>query len=589
MNLLEHLCKELSGPKELLARQLLVRPWNMDSAPLKPHLPAALYRLFLKLQRDVHSRLLYIQRGEVPLARIATDAVWIGVHAQLPDGSSGLLNGNDKVWADHIWAQVVEDLEQEKISSLSLSNLDHAAFVALYSVAHACLFVISGLVTRVAATGQLVFDRNPEAAQAHRLYWFGHYWSHQSTMADHLHILKFLSELKERNEPLHRAVRSGAPGFHFLCDFFFDKFLSLHPDYIAYMHTKDQSILQQVAERMGIVLYIYLSTVEKQIAQGKNADEQLFNTMLSIEIAEGEIAQAGFSREILEALLAESNQQPVGDQLLRRAGAGNLQVGNLSLKYALRKYCHANLSSMDFRGDWFEQDYIANYIRDRVPPDRYRVFPGINDKAAKYDADVIIQDTRSQALLFCQIKHRTAMILPHLRDELKEYSGNSQIRHGLQQLQNLRSRLDCPDVIEKIRQRIGNRQLNAIDLTQRAGFLLVHNIENLDFCTYDDIGMYEWNTLRNLLKGQISEVTLTNAKTVSLPDTSLAIHDPHQVMEAMLRWFDQQPHADQPTAPRQQWPVFMSSRLMFRIWRNLWVKKWRIAPTGSSEISFPLI
>lgn len=590
MNLLEHFHKQLQGPKEALARQLLFKPWNVDAKLLSKHVPKELHQLFLLLRKDVQSKLTDIRKGTAPLVNVAVDAVQIAVHAKLPDGRSYFMDGNAQVWTEHIWAQAIEDLEKDGTPSQLFNDIDRAAFIALYSIAHACFFAIAGLIIpHTKADGQLVFDRSPRVLQSHRLYWFAHYWARQSTMADFALIFNFLDARRKTSKPLYETASSSTHEFRFLCDYFVDKFLSLHPDYMALIHAKDQLVIEGIIERCRLILYIYLNAVEQQIVSGQMNEMLLFNTMLPIHVLEEDIYKAGFSKNALHALLQESEQQAVGDRFLENVGAGRLQVGNLTLKYVLHKYCHADLSAMKFRGVWFEQDYIVNYIRDRVSSERYKVFPGISDKEAKYDADVIINDTRSNVLLFCQIKHRTATLLPHLRDELKEYSGNSQILHGLDQLQNLRSRLDDPEVLKRVRQRINDQQLDSATLAQRARFLLIHNIENLDFCTSDGIGMYEWNTLRNLMKGQISEINRKNTKAVSISDVSLRIEDPHQVMNAMLNWLEQSTHKGQPDSPMQEWLTLLSSKLMFRIFRRFRIKKLRIFPAKKLYLVYPLI
>lgn len=590
INLLEYFHQQLSGAKNALAKQLLTKPWNTDVECLREHLPIAVYKTFCILRKHVSSRLEHIQNKTVPLFHVGVQAVEMGVHAELPDGQSGFVEGNDRVWADHIWAQVVEDLEQENISSQSLTKADRAAFVALYSVAHTCLFVMAGVVVPCGDDQrQVKFERNSAILKAHKLYWFAHYWAHQSTLSDHALILGFLEKTQKTNNAFHDIVRSDGHEFNLLCNYFIDKFLSLHPDYMALMHAKDRVVMQDITERLRLILYIYLHSTKQQVSSDITASELLLNSMLPAYVREEYLNKAGFPTEAIKSLLDDSRQHPVGDRFIENVGDGQLQVGNLSLKYALRKYCHAGLSTMNFRGDWFERDYIANYVRDRIPSKRYRVFPGINDKSAKYDADVIIEDTRSHTLLFCQIKHRTATLLPHLRDELKEYSSNGQILHGLEQLRNLRNQIREPGVLERVRQRIGERQLDSEMLAQRAGFLLIHNIENLDFCTSEGVAMYEWNTLRNLMKGQIGQVTKETATAVSISDIELDLRTPCQVMEAMLDWFNQQAYADHPTSPRHQWPLLLSSNLVFRVWCRLWVKAINFAPAGKLDFCFPLI
>src|SRR5690606_31224635 len=115
--------------------------------------------------------------------------------------------------------------------------------------------------------------------------------------------------------------------------------------------------------------------------------------------------------------------------------------------------------------------------------DRYSVYPGVNDEEQKYDADVIIVDKRSRALMFCQVKHRSTTLHPHLRDETKEYFNNDDIQHGLFQIKRLRELIATDGVLIRVRQSLRNKRLTAEDLGSRARFMLIHTIESLDFCT----------------------------------------------------------------------------------------------------------
>ena len=44
-------------------------------------------------------------------------------------------------------------------------------------------------------------------------------------------------------------------------------------------------------------------------------------------------------------------------------------------------------------------------------------------------------------------------------------------------------------------------------LRNNSGFIIVHSVENFDFGMKDGIAMYEWNTFRNLLKGEMIKLT----------------------------------------------------------------------------------
>lgn len=587
MNLLEYIQCSLDDSKKALAIQLLNQPWNTDTRELRKHVPRALYARFAVLQKDVLARLDRLDGKPLPAVWVAVEAIAVGQRGT--DGGNSVSCGNDRLWVDQVWAQVVEDLEKSDRASGCLEEADRAAFVLFYTIAHACLFVLAKVHVFVGG-GQrgisIAFD--PEASDAHRLYWFAHYMSIQSMFSDHLLIRNLLEECSKSIRPMHTFFHASSDRLKACCDYFADKVLSLHADYMHLMHKKDRVAISALSERLGLIVYIYLSSVQQQLDSGKLDGTTRFDRLLPFEVDIEELLQAGFSERAVCELIAECNRKPVGDRFLVALDGRRVQIGDLSLKYTLQTYCHASLTSMNFRGDWFEQDYIANYIRERVPSERYRVFPGIKDASEKYDADVIIEDVRSGALLFCQVKHRTTTLLAHLRDEVKEYMGNSQILHGLQQLKTLRSLIGSEGVLTRVRQRTGQRKLCSLDLIDRAGYLLIHNIENLDYCTSDGVAMYEWNTLRNLMRGTICTVTKNSATPASTAAIELNLNDPHQVMEALCSYIEGKLPSGHATSPSQQWKTLTSSQLVFFARRSLHLKHIGLLNWGTFGLNLPV-
>jgi hypothetical protein len=407
-------------------------------------------------------------------------------------------------------------------------------------------------------------------------------------LADHLVIHNLLESASKDFRSMHLVFHASTDALALCREYFTDKFLSLHPDYVHLMHEKDRAAIDVMTERLGLIVYIYLCSVRQQMDVGEVNGTLRFDRLLAVEINTEDLRRARFNNAAISELVDECMRQPIGDRFLVDVGGGRLQMGDISLKYAMQTHCHASLSRMNFRGDWFEQDYIANYIRERIPVDRYRVFPGINDKLEKYDADVIIEDMRTGALFFCQVKHRTTTLLAHLRDELKEYMDNSQIVHGLTQLKNLRALMGSAGVLMRVKQKTGQRKLTAQSLADRARYLLIHNIENLDFCTSEGIAMYEWNTLRNLLRNTMNTVGKGGVTSVSSPEEDINLDDPHQVMDAFCSRIETTLPTGQAT-PSMHWNSLGTSRLVFQTKRSLYVKRFHVVSFDAFGFSLPVI
>jgi hypothetical protein len=589
MNLLEYFQRNLDDSNKALAIQLLNKPWNTDLHGLSKHVPKALYDQFAALRQDVLIRLDRIDNEPQPIVSIAVRGVAVGQQSSHIDDQNRIAVGNDRLWVDQIWTQIVEDIEESDRASSLLDEADRAAFVLLYTIAHACFFIL------VKVHDLSEHDRrgfalvaNPGAADAHRLYWFAHYLSSQSMLADHLVIHNLLESVCKDFRSMHLVFHASTNALAICREYFTDKFLSLHPDYVYLMNAKDRAAIDAMTDRLGLIVYIYLCSVRQQLDAGEVKGSWRFDRLLAVEISTEDLRRARFNNSAISELVDECMRQPIGDRFLVDVGGGRLQMGDISLKYAMQTHCHVSLSRMNFRGDWFEKDYIANYIRERIPVNRYRVFSGINDKLEKYDADVIIEDMRTGALYFCQVKHRTTTLLAHLRDELKEYMDNSQIVHGLTQLKNLRSLIGSAGVLMRVKQKTGHRKLTATSLAACARYLLIHNIENLDFCTSEGIAMYEWNTLRNLLKNTLNTVTKGGITSVSSVEGDINLDDPHQVMEAFCRRIETTLPAGQAT-PSMHWNSMGTSRLVFQIKRSLYVKGFPLVSFNPFGFSLPVI
>lgn len=588
MNLLEYVQRSLDPAKRDLFIKLLNKPWNVDVGALSGHVPAEFARQLDRARSDVLVRLGAQRRSRRPLVYRRLSAIAVGVLVVGPDGTSQQASGNDVEWVDHIWAQVVEDLEECGYQSRHFGHTDRAAFLLLYTLAHACVFLLGGV--HIPSTGQaslLATQRNPQALDAHRLYWFAHYLSSQSLMADRALVTQLLENLSTDGVALSVMFKADSRALQTVSDFFIDKYLSLHPDYVELMRETDRPAIAAMKRRSSLIVYLHLWTLRQQLERKQSAVTLRHDRMLPLVVERSELRLAGFEDGEVSALVEECNARSIGDRLLEVTEQGQLHVGDVSLKYALQLYCRAALKSMGDRGMWFEKDYVANYIRERIPADRYSVYPGVNDEEQKYDADVIIVDKRSRALMFCQVKHRSTTLHPHLRDETKEYFNNDDIQHGLFQIKRLRELIATDGVLTRVRQSLRNKRLTTEDLGSRARFMLIHTIESLDFCTSDGVAMYEWNTLRNLLKGSAGFISNSGGERKSA-ELEIDLSNPVQTMERWWDWLDKAMPTGYRFSPSNQWAFLTTARLVFETRSSWYLGRLKLWPAKPLELSLPL-
>lgn len=591
MNLLELLRERLDGPKMALAVQLLNKPWHAEDIAVRQHLPAKLADLFIGLKVEALARLSRQHGLRPPFLHKATSSVTAGVRVE-SSARFAYGAGHDRYWIDQAFTQVLEDLEEDGYQIATLTASDVQALIHLYTVAHACLFAITNLVSSPRSTGgQIDLARDPSALEAHRLYWFSHYSAHQSNVSDHQMIMSVLNESGLRSTPMHRRLHVGSDALTRLTSYFADKHLSILADYLHLVEEEEHPAVDALFDRIELIVYVYVCMIEQQLQSRLLTGEVRLDRLLPCFIDRGSLSQAGLSETAIREILSESLESPIGDRLLIDVGGGRLQIGDIALKFALQTYCGQNLTSIQTLGKWFDDQYLQSYIRERVPGERYRVFPGIKEPRKGYDIDLIIEDTRRGLLFFCQAKHRIVPMRPHLRDETREYMTNGRILNGFKQLNRLRENIDSPSVLSRVRESTGKPELTSTYLVERARYLMVHNIENLDLCTSGSIAMYEWNTLRNLLKGTVG---LVHRGHDVLPDAKLRpefeLENPHQVADLLWRWYDASiPRERSNTSPTSQWNALLASQLCFTARKSLFMRSQKLLSLGASELRFPVI
>lgn len=249
-----------------------------------------------------------------------------------------------------------------------------------------------------------------------------------------------------------------------------DKNLSFHSGYIKSLPNKDKNIFLELRKSVELISYLSLKLIQ-------SIDDNTNIENIHENIKEENLIQFGFSEYEIHKFFENMDKLeiPENDRIATRIG-NNIRLNDISLKFALQTNLSKYLTSMKSRGDWFEIDYILNYLKDFLDKTRFIVTTGINNPKEKYDSDIIIYDKTSNLIYFCQVKHRVKTIHPFFRDEFNEYCRNEQLNHGIKQLTILRDKLSTDSVKSRLISRLGKKIIAPLDLEKNSRFILLHSM-----------------------------------------------------------------------------------------------------------------
>lgn len=598
MYLLELLYTQLNGDKLALARQLMYRPWACDLDLLSKHVPNNLGASFAKTQRYC-AAIITPEKAPRRFARLYMRHLALRVYVVVGRREAVSADARTLEMQEAFVGQAMEDLTSVGISFRALSAQDKAAFVSLYAQAWCCLWCMAGIFLPFGSKSQYLLASDKDIEEGLRLYWFGHHWSFQSNIADLSLRDVVVSELKSSGAWLERAAKARAPAFQWFVTNTLDKYVSFHEDFSSLIHTKDKKRYEAMYRRAELICYFYLKSYEDLKTLSVSDTMFAHNTALPHDYAIAAIHSAGFSQDELGTLIEESENKEEGEAFIVRSGPASIRMGLLGLKYAIGSYLKPMLVAMETRGDWFDKKYIPAYLKQRVEGRRFRFGPEVkprSDKEGKYDIDLLVADEQLGRLYLCQIKHRVATLLPHFRDEFDEYTRNKQLCHAVDQLMGAKAQFGSQIFVEKLRkslQKAGASQafISKVDtefLERRTGFIVIHTIENLDFAVKDGIAFYEWNTFRNLVRGQITVLSKDSA-TVMAPDLrDIALDDPNRLSSELMAW--SATHGDSnPLHPGKQWFYALNSH--FQMDEAWGIKLWnrRIGTFRGASLTFPIV
>lgn len=316
-------------------------------------------------------------------------------------------------------------------------------------------------------------------------------------------IFPFLQNLKKQSKPIKNSDELMELTLKLI-----DKIFSIHADYI-----QDRQRIKQMGELvdlMQLLIFLWAYALMKAHKEKKECTDIHDTT----PIAKHEIINAGFTEYEIDSLI-NTSEAPSSERLIEKENDSQIyNIRYLNIKYVAQIYAKKIQESI-LQNKWFEQDYIIPYLKKRLATNRFIIGKGFTNKdnsiIPKYDVDVVIYDEVTKLFYFCQIKHRLYSLCIGLRGELREYK--SFIRGGISQLKDLRSNINHKKVKAQLKTafqgtRVNSKFINNNDFTTNSRFLLIHNVENFDYCSKDEITMYEWNSFRNLLQGRFWQVSM---------------------------------------------------------------------------------
>jgi hypothetical protein len=551
MYLLEFLAKAFVGEKRSLALTLLHDPLGCDPTTLRNWIDENTCATFLLIQRQCKRDLC---RRKSNLPGLEASGMSIGVTHVMPSGDECVNEHLTRQLISQLHGQIREDLWRKGECFDDLPVKARVSLTLLYAVSELLFWLLFGVLRE--ANGRYLLTDDVRILEGCRLYFLGHQLAMESHFADAVDQAHLLEIAKRDKTSISVMLRNCPAILKTFTDKSLDKCFSCHPDYVHMLQTSDRSRFEVLHRRAQLICYLFLCSQE-ELAQAVERDRDIvanptFITSLTIESLIG----AGFQREDIELLIFLSGKADPGEKLLQPTDDGRLEVGNLGLKYALVAYSKEFFRSNVAFGTWFEKGYIKNYLRDRIAESRYATLEGFksaSDETIKYDVDALLLDRKFCRLYFIQIKHRRGTALPYLRDELREFRARHPFGKAVKQLRGVRDNLDSEKLLDRIkssfrRDGLSPRLVTTDWLRNHCGFLIVHSVENFDFGVKDGIAMYEWNTFRNLLKGEMIQYVGRVSHPVCTDIGGPPLDDPRRVADAIISWLDSQSRsADQPS------------------------------------------
>lgn len=597
LDVLKQRLDALKPESQKTAYALLRRPWECSESDIMRFVPEPLNRELCLMRNSVLHH-VFRTRSSLRLRKAVTN-VGVCAYVSQSDGGRMTLPPNQVLALECYIGLAKEDLAKTRLMRDDEAGIDwdelpgaaQASLFCLYAGCETAVLLMAGMLEKVGeGDNELRYAIPVNLNAAHRVLWFSRYWALQSNMADTVTAIKVANSLAHISQPhRHSAV------FQAFVDWVLDKHMSLHRDYLSELAHKEKTpgAVADLRRRAELICYVWLQHIFHKIRTEDVVCAISEGSALGT-VAFDELLRGGFISKEVEGLLSDSMAMPSGDQFLTtKDDSTSLCIQNLNLKFSLQKYLHLPLNKVGSSiGKWFEEDYISDYLKRRINSPRFKAWKGHKGKGSlKYDADLIIHDSATDLIYFCQVKHRARVVQPFLRDELSELSEGGALFKGVEQLIGLRENIDAPTVEQQLVSRIGKEVLKCGPLRERARYLVIHTMESFDMCTRDGIALYEWNTFRNILKGTLTVNGGDRQQQQWYPEARLDLSDIESV-QGYLRHVATQTLSDfgsQLPSPESQYQMTQRAELLLEYGSAVWLNGWRVWRASSASLQVPIL
>lgn len=555
MHLLEFIDSALSLEQQQLAAKLLYQPWECRRQLLQDHLPPWFIAQFTKAQQTCRN----VFSNKSALWRMELDSCRLLAYRASPHEKPERLDANGLHALEQFTGMAREDLAKRNISFDRLPDSAKAAILLTYILADAALYLLAGALVGDQKKFHLRRSDNPRLRDALKLQCFSQYWCFQSNISD-MHLRDVIvSELLSEFGSVEAGVRRKSLGFNdFVCAML-DKYLSLNEDFISHFDNQRQQAYRTLKRRTELICFIFLKI---HSATRNVAPETLYMQAYAGSLRPNDFIEAGYRQDEVFSLIKESADKiDSGDALLTWEDE-EIKICKLNLKYALITYLRNSFLAIR-SGNWFDEKYIFHYVSERTNNPRFTFGKGFKPgpkNEGKFDIDLLIADHAIDRIYFCQIKHRIDTLLPYFRDEITEYTTNEQWKGAIRQLKEIQPQFENQKFIERLKDslRRGGAPKSFLSkicpdfLKTNSAPIIIHSIENFDFCRKEGIAMYEWNTFRNLLRERIHTRVMNFSRVAKLGLSRVALDDTAEIAQTLMKWHETA-LPDHPYSWTEQW------------------------------------
>ena len=484
--------KQNSNPEiNTLFKGLLYSPWQCSNKLIDKYVSKSLAKIVKRYKQSVLHFVFNTTKFNYYQTYIC------GIDLVLSDSKTG--DKANFLAQLNLYKEVIsEDLEKANLNFDDLSSQGQGTLVGLYIYATIAVYEVAGIIQPIDNSKHFHLKIKKCYLDAYLIKQFRTFCNQYSCISDYLTLYELttnlgLSQLQKNSEPLKSITN------HLV-----DKTLSIN---IKYLDTPLSYSFQQLFNRAQLLTFLTCFLVVHCSTPNKIE-------LKPVKIHNVEILKAGFNQNEIDNLIADiDNRTGFYNTVLERTEVNDwLNLKNFNLYYMFNIHAKSLLDkALRAHQKWFEINYLIPYFRKELDQERFIIGQGFKrtnkyqNRIDNYDVDIVIYDKKTDLIYFCQLKHTVNFLTTSFRNELNTF--NSEIlEKGVNQLIALREIINDDLIKQQLITAFQNTPLTKSyirknDFSKNSRFILIHNMQDFDLCTKNSITLYEWNTLRNLLKG----------------------------------------------------------------------------------------